>query len=195
MRRFLIGAAALTIAALPTSALAQDTYTKAAIAQFNMIKGNLAKTATKVPEELYAFKPTPEVRSLGEIIGHVADANFAICAAAEGEKPPQTGFEKGKKSKADLVKGINDSIAYCDKVGASLNDASGAQIVKFFGSDTPKLAVFNFNIQHCNEHYQPGHVHAAQGYRPAGRRKGLAPLRDRTALGDKIEECDLPPSS
>jgi uncharacterized damage-inducible protein DinB len=152
MRRVLMIGAVL-FAAVPGLASAQDVYTKAAKAQFDMIKGNLSKTAAKVPEDVYSFKPTPEVRSLGELIGHVADANFAICATAAGEKPPQSGFEKGKKSKADLSKGLNDSIAYCDGVIAKLNDQSGAQTVQFFGSTMPKLAVFNFNIQHCNEHY------------------------------------------
>jgi uncharacterized damage-inducible protein DinB len=153
MRRVLIGASALLLATLPASAFAQDPYTKAAKAQFDMIKVNLSKTAAKVPEEVYSFKPTPEVRSLGQLIGHVADANFAICGAAAGEKPPQGGFEKGKTSKVDLSKALNDSIAYCDKVIASLDDAKGAALVPMFGQQMPKLAVFNFNIQHCNEHY------------------------------------------
>jgi uncharacterized damage-inducible protein DinB len=150
-RALLIGAVLLT--AVPASALAQDVYTKAAKAQFDMIKVNLSKTAAKVPEEQYAFKPTPEVRSLGELIGHVADANFLICSVAAGEKPPQGGFEKGHGSKAVLTKAINDSIAYCDGVIAKLTDQSGTAMVKFFGAETPKLGVVNFNIQHCNEHY------------------------------------------
>jgi uncharacterized damage-inducible protein DinB len=143
---------ALAAAAVPTSAAAQDVYTKAAKAQFDMIKGNLSKTATKVPEEAYTFKPTPEVRSLAQLIGHVADANFLICSAAAGEKPPQGGFEK-KTAKAELSKALDDSIAYCDKVISGLDDTKGAEAVQFFGRPTPKLAVINFNIQHCNEHY------------------------------------------
>src|SRR5262252_4152190 len=77
MRLLLTGAAAVLIATLPASAFAQDAYTKAARSQFDLIKVNLSKTAVKVSEDLYSFKPTPEVRSLGEIIGHVADSNFA----------------------------------------------------------------------------------------------------------------------
>jgi uncharacterized damage-inducible protein DinB len=153
MRLLLTGAAAMLLATVPASVFAQDVYAKAARSQFDMIKGNLSKTAAKVSEDLYAFKPTPEVRSLGEIVGHVADSNFAICAIAAGEKPPQSGFEKGKHSKAELVKAMDDSIAYCDRVGAALDDAKGAAAVPFFGTQMPKLAVFNFNIQHCNEHY------------------------------------------
>src|SRR5215208_601398 len=98
MKSVVLGAAVL-LAALPAPALAQgaaNPLTAAAKGHFDMIKGNLSKTAAKVPEDVYAFKPTPEVRSLGELIGHVADANFMICGAAAGEKAPQGGFEKGK---------------------------------------------------------------------------------------------------
>ncbi len=151
--RFALIAAASLVAAAPSPAGAQDVYSKAAKAQFDMIKGNLSKTATKVSEDLYAFKPTPDVRSLGQLIGHVADANFMICSVAAGEKPPQGGFEKGKTAKADLSKALNDSIAYCDKVIAGMDDKKGAEIVQFFGAPTPRLGVINFNIQHCNEHY------------------------------------------
>jgi uncharacterized damage-inducible protein DinB len=145
--------AALAVLAIAPSAFAQgNTSTQAAKAQWDMIKVNLSKTAAKVPEEVYAFKPTPAVRSLGEIIGHVADSNFGICAVAAGEKPPQSGFEKGKTKKADLMKAMNDSIAYCDKVLAGMTDQKGMEKTDFLGG-TPRLFVLVFNIGHCNEHY------------------------------------------
>ena len=153
MKRVLIGtAAALALSAMSAPAYAQNAYAAAAKAQWDAIKVNISKTAAKVGEENYSFKPTPDVRSLGAILGHVADANFQICGAAAGEKPTQGGFEK-KTAKADIVKGINDSIAYCDKVIASLDDAKGAATVQFFTGPTPKLAVFFFNVGHNNEHY------------------------------------------
>ena len=155
LRRFVTGSAAALlftpalVAQAPTTTLTQATK-----AQFDEVKAYLAKTAQKVPEDLYAFRPTPAVRSLGQIIGHVADANFSICATAAGEKPPQSGFENGKTSKADLMKGLNDSIAYCDTVFATMNDMKGIETVKFFnGNQTPRLAVLAFNNSHCNEHY------------------------------------------
>jgi len=150
-----IGTAVLLAPALlARQSPATTTMTQATRAQFDEVKGYLAKTAQKVPEDLYSFKPTAEVRSLGQIIGHLADANFGICSIAAGEKPPQSGFEKGKTSKADLVKGLNDSIAYCDKVLAGMDDHKGMENVKFFnGSQTPRLAVLAYNNSHCNEHY------------------------------------------
>ncbi len=122
-------------------------------AVFDTLKGNIAKTAEKVPEDLYSFKPTPEVRSLGQLIGHISDAQFGMCATAAGEKPPQNGIEKSATTKAALSKALNDSIAYCDKVFAGLNDTKGMEVIKFFTGPTTRLGVLAFNNAHSYEHY------------------------------------------
>jgi len=57
----------------------------------------------KMPEENYAFKPTPEVRSFGQLIAHVADAQYAFCSPVLGKSNPAPGIEKSKTTKADLV--------------------------------------------------------------------------------------------
>jgi len=153
--------AALAFAVLPAALAAQgaapaagaNPATQAVKGQFGMIKGVVAKTAEKVPEELYSFKPTPEVRSIGQLLGHIADSQFGMCAAAAGEQPPQTGIEKSKTTKADLTKAVNDSNAYCDKVIAGMDDKKGAEAIKFFFGPTPRLSVLTFNIAHSFEHY------------------------------------------
>jgi len=156
MFRRMIAVAALAL--LPTPLMAQppanpNPSTQAVKGQFGMIKGVMAKTAEKVPDTLYEFKPTPEVRSVGQLIGHVADAQFMMCAAAAGEKAPQSGIEKSKTTKAALSKALADSIAYCDTVIAGLDDKKGREIVQFFTGPTPRLNVLTFNIAHSYEHY------------------------------------------
>ena len=63
---------------------------------YGIVKGNVVKAAEQMPEENYSFKPTPEVRSFGQLIGHIADAQFGFCGAVlkDGTKPP--GAEKTK---------------------------------------------------------------------------------------------------
>lgn len=149
-----LGTAALIVAVAALPAAAQSNPSTAAVkAQFNGIAGNLAKTADKVPENLYSFKATPDVRSIGQLIGHIADANFSICSAAAGEKAPQSGIEKSKTSKADLSKALNDSIAFCNTVIDGMNDQKGMEVIKFFTGPTPRLNVLTFNIAHAYEHY------------------------------------------
>jgi uncharacterized damage-inducible protein DinB len=126
---------------------------------YSIIKNYITKAAAKMPEENYAFKPTPEVRSFGQLVGHIADANYGFCATVAGEKPPAGGFdgsnsiEKSKTAKADLEKALAASFEYCDKVHAALTDTAAAQMVKLFGNDLPRLSVMEFNTHHEFEHY------------------------------------------
>ena len=120
---------------------------------YNIVKTNLVKAAEKMPEENYAFKPTPEVRSFGQLIGHVSDAQYAFCSAALGEKNPAPGIEKSKTTKADLTQALNASFAYCDKAYDSMTDASAAQTIKLFGNDAPRMSALIVNNMHNMEHY------------------------------------------
>jgi uncharacterized damage-inducible protein DinB len=116
-------------------------------------KAVLLRTAEKVPEEYYSFKPTDAVRSFGQILGHVADAQYSFCSIARGEKNPLPNIEKTKTSKADLIAALKDSFAYCDKAYEGMTDSSGAEMVKLMGFDIPKLGALIGNNQHISEHY------------------------------------------
>ncbi len=119
---------------------------------WNQIKGNIAKSAEKLPEEQYSFKPSPDVRSFGQLIGHIADANYMICGAAKGEQKAM-GIEKSKTSKADLIAALADSAAYCDSAYDALTDASAAEMVKMFGRERTRMGALQTNVAHDNEHY------------------------------------------
>ena len=120
---------------------------------YERTKGILLRSAEKMPEENYSFKPVDTVRTYGQIIGHLADAQYLFCSTASGEKNPELKIENTKTSKADLVAALKDGFAYCDKVYDAMTDAAATQRVKFFGNDVPKFAVLSINIGHNMEHY------------------------------------------
>jgi len=120
---------------------------------YGYVKGNLVAAAEKMPEDNYNFKPTPEVRSFGQIVGHVADAQYMFCSIVLGDGMKPQGIEKSKTTKADLVKALNDSTAYCDKAYDGMTDAHAAEMVKFMGRDMTKLTVLSINNAHDDEHY------------------------------------------
>ena len=78
---------------------------------FSMVKNNIIRSAEKMPEENYGFKPAPEVRSFGQLIGHVADSQYMFCAPVLGKPNPAPGIEKSKVTKADLVQAVKDAFA------------------------------------------------------------------------------------
>ena len=124
---------------------------------YDIVKGYITRAAEKMPEEHYAFKPTKDVRSFGQLVGHIADASFGFCAAVAGDKPPMGGFdgaiEKSTTTKADLQKALTAAFAYCDKVYASTTDNTATTMVKGFWGELPKLSVLDFNTAHDFEHY------------------------------------------
>jgi len=68
------------------------------------IRRNLAEAAAAMPAGDYAFKPTPQMRSFGELVGHVVNANAFFCAQAKGERPASTTNYEKTPDKATLVK-------------------------------------------------------------------------------------------
>lgn len=121
--------------------------------QYTQFKNFIVASAEKMPEENYGYKPVDTVRSYGQLVGHVADAQYLFCSAIRGEKAPDLKIEQSKTTKTDLVASLKDAFTYCDKAYDGMSDASGAEIIKFFGSDAPKLGVLYFNNMHNAEHY------------------------------------------
>lgn len=154
MTRQLTAVALAALVLSPAAAFAQATpFTEAVKAQLAQIKAPIIRTAEKVGEDLYAFKPTPEVRSLGQLIGHIADGNYGICGLASGMKPTTSGIEKSTTSKAALQKALADSFVFCEQAIASMDEKKATETIKAFGSVQPRLMVLAFNNSHLNEHY------------------------------------------
>lgn len=119
----------------------------------NLVKNNLIRAAEKMPEEHYSFRPTPEVMSFGEMLGHVADAQYTYCSSVSGERKPAPGLQKKQLSKAELVAALKEAFAVCDQAIAGLTDAKAVELVPFFGRQMPRLTILTFNTAHNDEHY------------------------------------------
>ena len=129
-------------------------------AMHSTIRRDIAEAADAMPAEDFAFKPTPEVRSFAQLVGHVINANFFFCSQAKAAAmPAATNFER-VADKAALIKGLTDALAYCDAVYDSTTDADFNQAVTLNGfpgmnpkTTTSRGAVLMFNTTHNNEHY------------------------------------------
>jgi uncharacterized damage-inducible protein DinB len=157
-----LGSVLVALMATCVSVLAQTPATTTALPNpitssekgfYGVVSGEVVAAAEKMPEENYSFKPTPEVRSFGQLVGHVADAQYLFCSTALGESDPVKAIEKTKTTKADLVAALKEGVAYCNKAFAGMTDAQGSQMVKMFNFDLAKLTVLSVNTAHTDEHY------------------------------------------
>lgn len=125
-------------------------------AGWNTAKRNMLGSAKVMPQDKYGFKPVDTVRTFGQLLAHVAGANYVFCAAARGEKSPhaEEEFEKSATTPAAITKALQDSIAYCDAAYAALTDAKAGEVVAgAFGGKDSRAGILMGNTGHNNEHY------------------------------------------
>jgi|SRR5665213_1250656 len=187
-RRVLCCAAAFALAASAALAQQQANPLSAGLKQlYTGNRNNIVRTAEKMPEENYGMRPgsQQEVRTFGQQVGHVARYNFLWCSQAKGEKNPAADRNpETLKTKAELMKALNDAFTYCDEAYNSLTDASAAEMIDITqesGRQAHVLRMFllTLNYGHNNEIYgsmvtylrQKDIVPPASEPRPAGKKQ------------------------
>jgi hypothetical protein len=125
---------------------------------YAQLKANLTQSAEIVPEAGYGLKPSTmaEVRTYGQVIGHVADAQFNQCSGATGMANPNQGnsLEAAGKTRAELIKGLADSFALCDKAFEALTDQNAIELIAGGrGGQQARAVALLAVIAHGNEMY------------------------------------------
>lgn len=125
-------------------------------ATHEMVRSYITKSAEQFPDRDYGFRPSgiiADVRTFGQIIGHIASYNYLYCAAASGMKGPDAD-PATLTSKASLQKALGASYAFCEKAFATVTDRNGSQPVTGLSiGDQTKLGTLAFNNAHQFEHY------------------------------------------
>jgi uncharacterized damage-inducible protein DinB len=166
--KWLLGA--FVLAGSVTSAVAQMTMPAPAKTpgdalngMLNIVEKEFVSAADAMPEDKYSFAPSEGefkgVRTFAQQVKHVAAVNYIFGSAILGEKPPvDTGGEKGPdsvKSKAEIMKFLNDSFAYLRKALGSINATNELQEASLFGGEMKmsRLTVGSFSTSHPMDHY------------------------------------------
>ena len=122
--------------------------------EWHAIVGFITKAAEQMPAADYAFKPTPVVRSFGQLVGHLADGQTIICSAALGQASTavEGDVENKVTAKTDLIAALRGSTDLCTRAYAQPDTAVGA-MTKLFGMDRTRFAALLRNTVHDGEHY------------------------------------------
>lgn len=151
MKAYLRIAAGAVAAACVLQAQTANPLSTEAKQAYTNIKNNLLKAADKMPDDGYAFKATPEIRTFGQLIGHIADSQTRTCSTVNGEQ--KSGSAGSKTAKADLVAALKSSFADCDAAFDSLTDANATEMIKTPRGQRSRLGTLVGNTIHDNEEY------------------------------------------
>ena len=155
MKALALSVLALGLAVAPVRAqqASPDFAVSTTRALWKGLAGYITTTAEELPENLYAYRPTDDVRSFGEMFAHVAGAQYLICAAALGEPPrDESAVEQSAKTKAAIVTALKASNEYCARAYAQ-TDKAAQQPTTLFGQEATRLYALTLNATHDGEHY------------------------------------------
>ena len=147
----------LSVALVPlvvSMAAAQgSTHTADAKAVWKGVIVNMTAAAEEISDAMYSYRPTPEVRTFGEMFAHVAGSQKMFCAMALGDKVPgEADVEKSAKTKAAIVAALKESNTYCERAYSQSDEAVKAK-VDIFGQQQTRYYALIMNATHDGEHY------------------------------------------
>jgi uncharacterized damage-inducible protein DinB len=70
----------------------------------------------KIPDDMWSYQPTRDVRTVAQLFAHIADGQSEFCGVAAEGKSVSKGIETSLKTKAEIVPALKDAFAYCDAV-------------------------------------------------------------------------------
>jgi uncharacterized damage-inducible protein DinB len=121
---------------------------------YGQLKANLTQSAEQMSDADAAFKPSPEIRTFAGQFAHVAQFHYIFCSQVKGgSNPNQENLEQTKTTKADVVKALADSFAYCDDAFSSLTDETAMQFVPGRGGEQAKAVPLTNLVAHDSEEY------------------------------------------
>jgi hypothetical protein len=158
MRKHLLAAAAVCLLA-PALASAQSAPPTPGVnpevnRSYNGLKDNILKSADKMPEDLYSYKPTPDIRVFARILTHVIEAQVRSCGIVNGT--PQAEMLKTPAEtapKAEIVTALKASFDACDKAYASITDANALDLLSAGPVKRTRVSILWGNVSHDNEQY------------------------------------------
>ena len=131
-------ACCLCLIVAPARAQAPGNDTAAALRfGFDEVSGWVTKSAELVPADKFSYQPTKTVRTVGQIIAHIADSYGFYCGRATGKNPQWSdAVEKGGTDKATLLPKLEKARMACAAAHGAGQPAALMQ-----------------NIAHTNLHY------------------------------------------
>jgi len=116
-------------------------------------KNDVLRSVDKIPDDMWSFQPTKDVRTVAQLFAHIADGQYEFCGVAAEGKSVSKDIEKTLKTRAEIVPALKDAFAYCDAAYAKMTDAGAAELAGFSGMRITKLGAMDFNTAHNMEHY------------------------------------------
>ncbi len=155
MRKAIFVVLLLGFAARPL--LAQDPYEglwQGYDGEWRHVSRQLIALAEATPEEKFAWRPAPGVRSTSEVYMHIAIANFGLLAFTGPKKPDdlKEGLEKSVTAKAEVISWLKRSLDAVKQAHLAVTLKDLERKIRIYDRDATVDGMYLRIIVHANEH-------------------------------------------
>src|SRR6266550_4011630 len=122
--------------------------------EWHHVSSQLLALAEAVPEEKFAWRPAPGVRSMSEVYMHIALANFYLLSVTGPKMPADIKsetIEKTVTAKAEVIDWLKRSLEAVKTARATLKPGDLQRTLKISGRDAPVEGMYLRIIVHDNE--------------------------------------------
>jgi len=137
---------AVSAAAQATSA---QTRNPVSTALRDTLPGRQKSTVAAVeamPADKFNYKPRADQRTFGQLVTHMADANYFLCSKAAIVPVPKVGEVKDTDSKDKLVAALKASFDFCSDALEKMDDSKLRETTGGFGGKQVTRAWFSLTL-------------------------------------------------
>ncbi|HUP48554.1 MAG TPA: DinB family protein [Thermoanaerobaculia bacterium] len=117
------------------------------------VEGKLIQLAEAVPAEKYTWRPAPGVRSVSEVLTHVAGSNYFLLTFVGAPPPPGIPADiETITEKREVVAELRKSFAHLRAAANTIEESGLEKPVKMFGNNTTRRGVYMTILNHLHEH-------------------------------------------
>jgi uncharacterized damage-inducible protein DinB len=122
--------------------------------EWRHMSSQLLALAEATPEEKFAWRPAPGVRSTSEVFMHIALANFYLLSVTGPKMPAdmKEGLEKSVTSKAEVISWLTRSLDAVKSAHLAVTPKDLQRKVHIYDRDATVDGMYLRILVHANEH-------------------------------------------
>jgi uncharacterized damage-inducible protein DinB len=122
--------------------------------EWRHVSSQLLALAQAIPEENFAWRPAPGVRSTGEVFMHIATANFYLLSVTGPKMPAdmKEDMEKSVTSKPEVISWLKRSLDAVKSAHLAVTPKDLERKVRIYDRDATVDGMYLRIIVHANEH-------------------------------------------
>ncbi len=146
---------AFALAVTPVAIADSHAFLEEAKGRLAQLEEKFTGLAGTMPADKFTYRPSEGVRSVSEILLHVASANYLV-ARAFGTAPPEgldlRGLQSSTTDKAQIEERLKMSFEHLAGAIGKVSPADAEKAMRMFGSDTTTRGALSIAMNHLSEH-------------------------------------------